>query len=239
MNKWDTDVPIPEGLYEADCIIIDPWAGVTRELTPETVAGLKWKWMEHVMKVDLSEASANTTQQVYKALATANREAFVPEAIPSDEELIAAICDPFDIPQDNDPNANEICDDGIDNDGDEAIDCDDTDCAEDPACEEMETWYVWYVDNISLNPVMVGTNTVFEEERLCSSYPGGGMSTTTMMDKIAIVEGYPTKASAIQAACSQFTNIRPVPASSTFVWTDWLADRGGERHDIDELGGCP
>jgi len=71
-----------------------------------------------------------------------------------------------------------------------AIDCQDSDCAQDAACRAIENWYVWYVDNISLNPVMVGTNTAFEEERLCSSYPGGGMSSTTMMDKIAIVEGY-------------------------------------------------
>jgi len=136
------------------------------------------------------------------------------------------------------PGASEVCDDGVDNDCDDASDCQDSDCALHDDCKGIETWYVWYVDNISLNPVMVGTNTAFAEERLCSSYPGGGMSSTTMMDKIAIVEGYQTKESAIQAACSQFTNIRPVPPSSTFVWTDWLADRGGERHDIDELGGC-
>jgi len=136
------------------------------------------------------------------------------------------------------PGAVELCDDLLDNDCNGAVDCADPLCSEDPACEIEETWYVWYVDNISLNPVMVGTNESFEADRLCSSYPGGGLSSTILMDKIAIVEGYETRASAIEAACSQFTNIRAVPASSTFVWTDWLADRGGERHDIDELGGC-
>jgi len=136
------------------------------------------------------------------------------------------------------PGADEVCNDGIDNDCDDAIDCLDSDCAQDAACKAIETWYVWYVDNISLNPVMVGTNESYERETLCSSYPGGGMSSTTMMDKIAIVEGYANKAEAISAACNQFTNIIPVPASSTFVWTDWLAYRSGERHDIDELGGC-
>jgi len=136
------------------------------------------------------------------------------------------------------PGASEVCDDGVDNDCDDAIDCQDSDCAQHDDCKGIETWYVWYVDNISLNPVMVGTNTAFEEERLCSSYPGGGMSSTTLMDKVAIVEAYATRESAIEAACSQFTNIRAVPPSSTFVWTDWLADLGGERHDIDDLGGC-
>jgi hypothetical protein len=136
------------------------------------------------------------------------------------------------------PGAVEICDDLIDNDCNDEVDCDDSLCVNDPACEEIETWYVWYVDNIGLKPVMVGTNESFEADRLCSSYPGGGTSPTTLMDKVAIVEAYATRESATEAACSQFTNIRAVPASSTFIWTDWLADLGGERHDIDELGGC-
>ena len=136
------------------------------------------------------------------------------------------------------PGAAETCGDGIDNDCDEAIDCLDSDCAQDEACKALETWYVWYADNIGLKPVMVGTNTSFAADTLCSSYPGGGTSPTTLMDKIAIVEAYPTRDEAIAAACSQFDNIRAVPPTSTFIWTDWLADLGGERHDIDELGGC-
>ena len=137
------------------------------------------------------------------------------------------------------PGAAEICDDDVDNDCDDAIDCDDGDCDGNAACRE--TWYVWYVDNISLNPVMVGTNTDFEADQLCCYYPGGGNcdpGNPVYMDKIAIAEAYDTRQEAVDAACSQFTNIRPVPASSTFVWTDWLADLDGERHDIDELDGC-
>jgi len=136
------------------------------------------------------------------------------------------------------PGATEICDDLIDNDCNDEVDCDDSFCVNDPACEEIETWYVWYVDNIGLKPVMVGTNESFEADRLCSSYPGGGTSSTTLMDKVAIVEAYATRESAIDAACGQFTNIRAVSPTSTFIWTDWLADRSGQRHDIDELGGC-
>jgi len=136
------------------------------------------------------------------------------------------------------PGATEICGDTIDNDCDDAIDCLDTDCAQDEGCIATESWYVWYADNIGLKPVMVGTNTSFAADTLCSSYPGGGTSPTTLMDKIAIVEAYSTRESAIDAACGQFTNIRAVLPTSTFIWTDWLADRGGQRHDIDELGGC-
>jgi hypothetical protein len=102
----------------------------------------------------------------------------------------------------------------------------------------LETWYVWYADNIGLKPVMVGTNTSFAADTLCSSYPGGGTSPTTLMDKIAIVEAYPTRDDAIAAACSQFYDIIAIPPTSTFIWTDWLGYLDGERHDIDELGGC-
>jgi hypothetical protein len=109
---------------------------------------------------------------------------------------------------------------------------------QDPGSDDELTWYVWYADNIGLNPVMVGTNKSFASDTLCSSYPGGGTSPTTLMEKIAIVKNAESKEKAIEAACSQFTNIRPVPGSSTFIYTNWLADRNGERHDIDELDGC-
>lgn len=35
----------------------------------------------------------------------------------------------------DDTAAAEICDNGVDDDGDGLQDCDDSDCAEDPACE--------------------------------------------------------------------------------------------------------
>jgi hypothetical protein len=116
MDKFDANQPIPGGLYEAHCVIIDPWAGITRELTPETVADLKWKWIEHVMKVDLSTPAGDAEGQTARILRTAGHASFVPESIPSDEEIIAAICDPFEIPENTDPKSDEICNDGIDDD---------------------------------------------------------------------------------------------------------------------------
>ncbi len=104
--------------------------------------------------------------------------------------------------------------------------------------DDITTWYVWYVDNMGLKPVMVGTKKEFEEDRLCSSYPGGGTDPNLLMDKVPIVEAYATEESAIAAACSQFTDIIRVPGSSTFIFTDWIGYLDGERHDIDELDGC-
>lgn len=144
--------------------------------------------------------------------------------------------DPDDDNANINPGADEICDDGIDNNGDRLIDCADSACEDHPEC--VITWYVWYANNMSLKPVMVGTNKDFERDTLCSSYPGGGMSPTLMVEKVAIVSDAATREKAIAEACKQFDNIRRVPGSSTFVFSDWLGDLGGERHDIDELGGC-
>lgn len=238
LDKWDTDVPVPGGLYEADCVIIDPWAGITRELTPETVADLKWKWIEHVMKVDLSTPAGDAEGQTPRILRTAGHASFVPESIPSDEEIIAAICDPFEIPQNTDPKADEICDDGIDNDGDGAIDCDDSQCTENTVCNPCANdsgIYVWYVDNLPLKDVFVSScESYYNEDALCG-YSGGGLDCSIPAIKVLLGSGYGTNDDAINATCS--TVSITYPCGST--WScGWLGDIGGQQHVIDSLGGC-
>lgn len=46
--------------------------------------------------------------------------------------------DPADTDTDTDDPVLEVCDNGTDDDDDGAIDCDDTDCAKDPACVELD-----------------------------------------------------------------------------------------------------
>jgi hypothetical protein len=125
LEIWEAGVPVPEGLYQADCMIIDPWAGITKELTPEVTASLKWKWIEHVMKVDLSEQNLNMNINRFalKSFTRNEKESFVSESVPEYSEISYAICEPFTI-----PGSYELCDDGVDNDGDGDVDCDDSDC---------------------------------------------------------------------------------------------------------------
>ena len=97
---------------------------------------------------------------------------------------------------------------------------------------------VWYVDNMSLKPVMVGTKADFKKKQLCSSYPGGGNDPSLLMDKVMMTEGHNTEDEAIEAACKLFDDVYRLPGSSTFVFTTWLGWIGNVRHDCDELGGC-
>ena len=46
----------------------------------------------------------------------------------------------------------EICDDGEDNDGDGAVDCDDSDCDEDVACEVIDAEEVCEEQPLSIRP---------------------------------------------------------------------------------------
>jgi hypothetical protein len=103
---------------------------------------------------------------------------------------------------------------------------------------EASLWCVWYADNISLNPVMVGTKDEFDEPELCRDYDGGGMDPDLLMEKVMLTEGHNSREEAIAAACLLFTDIHELPASSTFVYTDWIGYIGDTRYDLDELDGC-
>ena len=105
---------------------------------------------------------------------------------------------------------------------------------------EASLWCVWYVDNISLNPVVVGTKEKFDETELCKDYNGGGGGNDPDLEMVKemLTEGYNSREEAITAACTLFSDIHKVPGSSTFVWTDWLGYIGETRYDLDELGGC-
>jgi hypothetical protein len=97
-------------------------------------------------------------------------------------------------------------------------------------------WCVWYADNIGGKPVMLRPCQDYPKEHLRHSYPGGGtQATTEPIRKVMIAHG-PDREAARQAACRQFGNIRIAGRLAT--WTTWFGDRGGERHDLDELGGC-
>ena len=105
--------------------------------------------------------------------------------------------------------------------------------------KKSKLYCVWYAENISLQPVMVGTMEEFNTEELCKYYPGGGNDPNLIMEKVLMVEGYGSKEEAIAAACLLFDDVYRLPGSSTFVWTTWLGWIGETRHDVDELEGCP
>ncbi len=100
----------------------------------------------------------------------------------------------------------------------------------------------WFADNIALKPVFVGSQADFEARILTNQVQGGGdpAKPAPVMKKTLIVPcgAEPTLADTTRAACAQFGPAF-VPGQ-TYVHTEWLAVRKatGERHDIDNLGGC-
>jgi hypothetical protein len=92
-------------------------------------------------------------------------------------------------------------------------------------------WYVWYVDNINVKPMAVGTEARFRSRELRSSYSGGGLSKTIIAKKVAVVTNGTSKQDAINKACRQI---------SKKYGTAWgcMGERGKSRHIISGLNCC-
>ena len=136
------------------------------------------------------------------------------------------------------PGAIEVCDDLMDNDCNGAVDCDDSACAENAACNpcaDDSSIYVWYVENLALKDVFVSSCEGYHSEDALCSYQGGGLDCSIMAEKVLLGSGYVTSDEAVNATCAAVDNIRP--CGSTW-FCGWLGDIGGVRHVIDGLGGC-
>ena len=136
------------------------------------------------------------------------------------------------------PGAIEVCDDFMDNDCNGAVDCDDSACAENSACNpcaDDSSFYVWYVENLALKDVFVSSCVGYHSEDALCSYQGGGLDCSIMAEKVLLGSGYVTSDEAVSATCATVDNIRP--CGSTW-FCGWLGDIGGVRHVIDGLGAC-
>ena len=59
------------------------------------------------------------------------------------------------------PRAMEVCDDGIDNDCDELVDCDDTDCEEDEVCASACCWSDLIQDSGNIVHVHISSDIIY------------------------------------------------------------------------------
>ncbi len=100
ISKRSANEPIPNGLFDAECMVIDPWLGITKELTPDTVKDLKWQEFEfvHVMSVDFAENNQLKLRSAYNIVDLSNVESSPPIVCPIDPGPTPKLCAPFSIP---------------------------------------------------------------------------------------------------------------------------------------------
>lgn len=62
--------PPYNGIYNADCYLIDPWEGVVRPLTSEAVSDLQWTGVENLMSLNLTQTGKSNTFTKHDDLTT-------------------------------------------------------------------------------------------------------------------------------------------------------------------------
>ena len=105
----------------------------------------------------------------------------------------------------------------------------------DNVCTDSSSTYVWYVENLPLKDVFVGTCEEFTAETPLCYYQGGGLDCSILADKVEHGSGYGSNEEAIDATCGTVSDIGPCGSTWSCGWLGWI---GGERHVIDSLGGC-
>ncbi len=125
-----------------------------------------------------------------------------------------------------------ICDDGLDDDGDQRIDCDDEDCADDPACGDrtvrIATWNILRVDPVGSQAYEALLSIVLrlDADILCVQEVGEGeeASLQALVEAAGYVDGLLTPASGVpgegiaNACMSRF----PI-ADGVYLWSDWIS----------------
>ncbi len=198
ISKHSPEAAIPNSLFESDCILIDPWRNQVVELTPDSVSGLNWNRIVHVMTVDMMTSSSvsgalaaselesaelaegptgfgvisNPPTSIHPAVSSSENQCQACATCPTHDELTASACGSFSIPV------------------------------------EPDEYVVWYMDNVRCwdAPRVYATNgTGYKSEQLTCNIPGGGIDCSIKVEKKILAAGFTSQKEAEAWFCSQIT----------------------------------